>query len=91
MPKKRSRAARIFDNAVDSLESATAAAGSKMKEGLGKAVEAVAESDPAQRIAAKKTSGAKEVAKKRASSTAKKTSGAKKVAKKRASATAKKA
>jgi len=100
MPNKRRRAARIFSNAVDSLESATAAAGSKMRESLDQAVGAVADSDATERIVTraastrkavvKKANRAKKVAKKQASATAKKVGGAKKVAKKQASATAKK-
>jgi hypothetical protein len=99
MPSRRRGAAQIFDHAVDSLEGVTSTAGSKVKEGLDRAAEAVGASNAAERIVAKATStrkatakkagGAKQVAKKRASATAKKAGGAKKVAKKRASATAK--
>ena len=82
MPNKRNRASRLFDRAVNSLESATATAGSKVKESLDTAAEAVADSDPARRIigkaAAARTKVAKKVAKKQATATAKKAGGAKK-------------
>jgi valyl-tRNA synthetase len=94
MTKQRSRAAQIFENAVDSLGSATAATGSRVKKGLDKTVDAVADSGAVEQIAAKtatarkvgvkKIGDVKKAAKQRAAATAKKTAGVKKSAKKTA-------
>jgi hypothetical protein len=64
MLNKSSRAARILDNAVESLESATAVAGTKVKRGIDRAAEAVAGSETAERIVAKVGAAKKATAKK---------------------------
>jgi hypothetical protein len=89
MAKQRSRVAQIFENAVDTLGSATASTGSRVKEGLDKAADAVADSGAVEQIVAKTATarkvGANKIgdAKKRSPATAKKTAGVKKQATKK--------
>ena len=101
MPPKKDRAAKIIEETVDNLETATAAAGLKVKRGLNKAVATVAASEPAERLAkqakvarrvgAKKAGAARQAGKKQVRAVAKRAEKAKQAGKKQVRAVAKRA
>jgi hypothetical protein len=94
MPSKVDRAAEFVGDAVGTIETAAATAGSRVEQGLSEAATVIAGSKAADRIetktrpirkaAAKRASKIQKAAKKRASTATRKASGAKKSAKKRA-------
>ncbi len=101
MPRKQSRAATIVEAAIDSIEEATAAVGSKVHHGLSDAATAVAKSSLVERVEkqaktsrkaiAKNVAKAKRVAKKQVAKATKKMAATKKAAKKRVVKATKKA
>jgi hypothetical protein len=94
MPTKLDKAAEVVGEAVGTLETAAAAAGSRVKQGLSEAATAISGSKSADRVekstrplrksAAKKAKSIKRATKKEAAVVKRKAAGAKKTAKKRA-------
>jgi hypothetical protein len=101
MPDKLNKAAEVLGDAVGTIETAAAAAGSRIRQGLGEGGNAVADSKtgqrlkkrsrPARKAAGKKAKSIKKTAKKRAGVAKRKATGAKKTAKKRAGVAKRKA
>ena len=94
MPNRLDKAAEVVGDAVGTLETASTAAGSRLKQGLNEAVTAIESSKSAKRVqkkarplvkkAARKAKSLKKTAKKRATAVRRKSTGAQKTAKRRA-------